>query len=143
MGARNVLEQLYSALESDAQIVALTGHTPGARSINTGARIIGDAVRLRPHPIPGIVIGLGSRTAGRGGPTQTEKTWLLLLTVYARDVFELAAIVDAIDAWSVNARWNAAGVRRVFVESVQQFETTDEQAFIAAAVNLNISYTGG
>lgn len=140
MGAKAVLQQLYQALEADAALVALTGHRPGATTLAAGARIVGDAVRLRPHPIPGIVIGLGSKAAGRGGPSQPEKTWTVQLLVYGQDVFQVAEMLDALEAFTVDRRWPSGPIRRVLWDSAQQLELTEEQQYISAQVLLSISY---
>lgn len=140
MAARDILLQLHASLEAYAPLVALTGHKIGATTLQSGARIIGDAVRLRPHPVPGIVLGLGLKTAGRGGPSQPEKIWAVTLTVYGRDVFEVAAMLDALETWAADTRWTNSGIRRVLWESAQQVEVTEEQQFIAAIVNLSVVY---
>lgn len=140
MSAKTILQQLHGVLENDEALVALTAHRKSANSIANGARIIGDAVRLRPHPVPSIIIGLGLKTPGRGGPSQPEKIWSVTLTVYGRDVYEVAAILDAIENLMASARWSNSAIRRVLWDSAQQLETTDDQQFIAAVVNLSVTY---
>jgi hypothetical protein len=141
VGARvTVLRELYASLEAHAPLVAVTKHRVGAKTLETGARIIGDAVRLRPHPIPGVVIQLGSTTPGRGGPSRPEKRWLLSLVIYGSDVFEVAEVLDALESWVETSRWPTTLLRGVSWQDAQQVEMEDGQKYISAVVNLGLNY---
>lgn len=101
-----VLRSVYQLLEQNTELVTLTGHTTGATSLESGARIIGDTVRLDELPVPGVILGF---EAGDGlRPTREDKSWQLSILAFGRDVFEVADLLDAIESLCVNWTRNPA-----------------------------------
>ncbi|WP_036200318.1 hypothetical protein [Meiothermus ruber] len=140
MAKAQALRELYAALEAYQPLVDLTGHRRGASTLSSGARIVGDSVRLRPHPVPGVVLRLGSKNAGRGGPSQPEKVWLVTVLIYAEDVFQAADILEALETWTAEARWTSQHIRRVAWRSSEQVELEPGQQYISVAATLEITY---
>lgn len=133
------LRQFYAALESYPPLVALTGHVVGATTLDAGARIIGDSVRLRPHPIPGVVLGLGSRNQGGKSTThEALRDWEVNLLVWAEDVFQAAEIAEEIENFCSLARWEIGPVRQVQWASSQQMELTQDQEYISVLVTVRL-----
>ncbi|MBF6596088.1 MAG: hypothetical protein IVW51_16815 [Thermaceae bacterium] len=134
MAKSQALRELYAALEAYQPLVALTGHTPGATKLPE-ARIVGDAVRLRPHPVPGLVLGLGGKNQGR---TQAEKVWDVSLMVYAADVFAAADIGETLETFALDSRWTTSSIRKVDWLSSQQVELEPDQQYISCQVLLRL-----
>jgi hypothetical protein len=95
-----VLRSVHQLLEQDAELVEYTGHTVGATSLEAGARIIGDTVRLDELPVPGIILSFEAGDGAR--PTREDKNWQLTLLAFGRDVFEAADLIDLIESLCVN-----------------------------------------
>jgi hypothetical protein len=134
MAKSQALRELYAALEGYQPLVVLTGHTPGATKLPE-ARIVGDAVRLRPHPVPGLVLGLGGKNQGR---TQAEKVWDVSLMVYAADVFAAADILETLEAFALDSRWTTSSIRKAEWLSSQQVELEPDQQYISCQVLLRL-----
>lgn len=136
------LRQFYAALEAHAPLVALTGHVPGAQSLEDGAAIIGDSVRLRPHPIPSVVLGLGTRNQG-GKTTALEvmRDWEISLLIWAEDVFQAAEIAEEIEQFCALARWENGPVRQAQWLSSQQIELSQDQEYISVLVTVRLRIT--
>lgn len=133
------LRQFYAALEAHAPLVALTGHVPGARSLEDGAAIIGDSVRLRPHPVPSVVLGLGAKNQGGKGSNQEGfRDWEISLLVWAEDVFQAADILEELEEFCAAARWPAGPLRQCQWVSAQQVELAQGQEFISALVTIRL-----
>lgn len=133
------LRQFYAALEAHAPLVALTGHVPGARSLEDGAAIIGDSVRLRPHPVPSVVLGLGAKNQGGKGSNQEGfRDWEISLLVWAEDVFQAAEIAEEIENFCALARWDSGPVRQAQWLSSQQMELTQDQEYISVLVTVRL-----
>ncbi|ADH63106.1 hypothetical protein Mesil_1209 [Allomeiothermus silvanus DSM 9946] len=133
------LRQFYAALETYPPLVALTGHVPGATSLGAGARIIGDSVRLRPHPIPGVVLGLGNRNQGGKATThEALRDWEISLLVWAEDVFQAAEIAEAVEDFCSLARWETGPVRQAQWVSSQQMELSQDQEYISVLITVRL-----
>lgn len=135
----NALRQFYSALASYPPLVTLTGHVVGATTIEAGAAIIGDSARLRPHPIPGVVLTLGSRKSnGKSTSHEVLHDWEIDLYVWAEDVFQAAAISEAIENFCALSRWDIGSVRQVQWLSSSQVQLDQGQEYISVVVTVRL-----
>lgn len=133
------LRQFYQALETHAPLVTLIGHVPGARSLESGASIIGDSVRLRPHPIPSVVLGLGSRNQGGKSTThEVLRDWEISLLIWAEDVFQAAEIAEEIENFCSLARWSEGPLRQAQWLSSAQMELGQDQEYISVLVTVRL-----
>jgi len=129
------LRDFYSALEEYVPLATALGHVVGATTLERGARIIGDSVRLRPHPIPSAVIGLGAKNQGR---SQVERIWDISILVYGPDIFLVADILEILEAFSLDSRWTDSSVRKVEWVSSQQIELEPGQQFISCLATVRL-----
>lgn len=133
------LRQFYAALEAYPPLVTLTGHVVGARSLEEGAAIIGDSVRLRPHPIPSVVLGLGTRNSnGKSTAVEALRDWEINLLVWAEDVFQAAEIAEEIENFCALTRWQAGPVRQAQWLTSQQMQLTQDQEYISVLVTVRL-----
>jgi hypothetical protein len=133
------LRQFYEALEAHPPLVELTGHVVGARSLEDGAAILGDAARLRPHPIPSVVLGLGSRNQGGKATThEALRDWEISLLVWAEDVFQAAEIAEEIENFCSLARWETGPVRQAQWVSSQQMQLEEAQEYISVLITVRL-----
>jgi hypothetical protein len=106
MARANVLRSVYKVLESYEPLSNFLGHVPGAATVQAGARIVGDSVRLEMLPLPIVILGFDS---GDALATQRETPeWNLETLIYTDDVFEAAELLDLIEAACVEYRYDAA-----------------------------------
>ena len=102
MAREQVLRSVHEVLTSNAALVAELGHTANATTIPAGARIVGDDVAIHTLPLPMLILGF---EAGEGqAPAQEVREWQLSATLYAKNIFELARLLDALE--SVGDEWH-------------------------------------
>lgn len=137
-----VLRAVTRTLEEHEPLRALLKHTKGANTLQGGARIIGDSVRIDDLPLPCIVISIGG---GSGiDPRREVGTWILHLTIYGVDVFQVADVLDQLEGLAV--RWTQNGavtepLNRFRVESHESLDAVGPAGrLIAVRVNLEVSW---
>lgn len=104
------LRELHSSLEGYAPLVALLGHTVGATSLQTGARIVGDSARLKVAHTPLLVLGLGAGDRGAKGAMNATSSWDVPLLLYYTDVFQGSDLLDALQDWVEQWRKPPGGI---------------------------------
>ncbi|GEM47213.1 DUF1795 domain-containing protein [Deinococcus cellulosilyticus] len=91
----DVLITLYQILEGSPELCALVGHTPGANTIEDGARILADSVRIQGIEDHTMLI-LSFSDEPPSNRNRDTLLWNLELWVYAPDIFAHADILDAL-----------------------------------------------
>jgi hypothetical protein len=129
------LRDFYAALEAYTPLVQALGHVVGATTLERGARIIGDSVRLRPHPIPSVVIGLGIKNQGR---SQAERMWDVAALIYGPDIFLVADILEILEVFSLDSRWTDSSIRKIEWLSSQQIELEPGQQYISCLATVRL-----
>lgn len=99
-----MLRSVYQTLERYQPLTEYLGHKPGAETLDAGARIIGDTVRLDELPVPGIILGFDAGDGLR--PTREDKSWQLDVLAFGRDVYEAADLIDLIEALCGEWTWD-------------------------------------
>jgi len=90
-----VLQSVYRVLEQHAPLRAYLGHVLGATTVETGARIIGDSVRLQNLPLPIVILGFDSGDALL--PQREAAEWTVEALIYASEIGQAAALLDLIE----------------------------------------------
>jgi len=91
----NVLRSVHQLLAKHEGLVEVLGHDPDADTVEGGARILGDDVRLDSLPLPCLVLTFD----GGDGLSQTrgDLTWQLAAYLYASTVYEAADVLDQLE----------------------------------------------
>jgi len=91
-----VLRSVHQLLAKHEGLVEVLGHDPDADTVEGGARILGDDVRLDSLPLPCLVLTFD----GGDGLSQTrgDLTWQLAAYLYASTVYEAADVLDELEA---------------------------------------------
>lgn len=118
-----MLRAVHSVLEQHQPLRDLLGHVQGATTVETGARIVGDSVRLQELPLPLVVLSFEGGAAL--APQREDASWSLELIIYAEDVYQAAELIDAVEAACVQYRYDAQleqPLSRLKIESHQRIE---------------------
>lgn len=98
---RGVIETVYTVLSSSPHLA--------------GIEVLGSTAELDSLPVPCVVLTLGGSTPIQHG---VEWTWDIGAEVYARDVFEAADVLDALDRTTFEFRQQAEhGVKLAYMRS--------------------------
>lgn len=120
----NVLRAVHTTLTNFEPLRAYLKHTKGATSLKAGARIIGDDIRIDDLPLPVLIISIG----GGDGISQTREMgqWALNATIYGTDVFQVATVLDHLEAAGV--AWTRDGSLQ---QPLSRFRVTDHEGLDA------------
>jgi hypothetical protein len=125
---KQALQALYASLTADTALTDLLGHAANSTTIKNGARIVGDTVKLRPHPVPLLVFGLGAGDkGGKGGPSIETTTWDIPLVLFYTDVWQGADILDALTDWVARFRSSAGVISKLEYLGHQAIDLEPEQ----------------
>lgn len=91
----NALRSIVSVLEKHVPLRGYLKHTLGATSLKSGARIVGDDIRIDDLPVPILILEGGNGDAA--APSREEKSWLVDVTIYGQTVYQVAEVLDLIE----------------------------------------------
>lgn len=136
------LRSVHQVLETYEPLRAYLKHTKGAPSLEGGARILGDDIRINDLPLPSVVLTFGG---GAGNlPSREDMSWLVQATIYARTVFEAADVLDHIEDCARSYSYNHTlpqPLNRFHVESHETLDAVGPAGrIIAVRVNLEITW---
>lgn len=98
-----MLRSVHQILEAHAPLRAALGHSLGATTIEAGARLIGDSVRLQSLPLPAVILGFDSGDALT--PQREAAEWDVEALIYAEHVYQAAELLDLIESACLNYRY--------------------------------------
>lgn len=90
-----VLKSVHQVLEGSSGLRTVLGHTVGAQTVQAGARIVGDDIRLDDLPLPMVVLTFDGGEGVRQVPGMT--TWAVSAYLYASNVYQAADVLDEIE----------------------------------------------
>lgn len=138
----SVLRSVHALLEKHAGLVAALGHTPGAQTVESGARIVGDDVRLEHLELPMLVLSFDGGEAVR--QTSGLTAWQLVAFLYAATVYQAADVLDELEAAAAAFVYDATlpkPLNRFAVTSHERLEPVGPaQRLLAWRVNLEASW---
>ena len=91
----NALRSIVSVLEKHVPLRGYLKHTLGATSLKSGARIVGDDIRIDDLPVPILILEGGNGDAA--APSREEKSWMVDVTIYAQTVYQVTEVLDLIE----------------------------------------------
>lgn len=130
----NLLRDAHKVMEARAELVTALGHTVGATTIASGARILGGNATIQALPRPCLfIVGLDNPRNQQGN----EKRSSLTLEVHGDDIFEVADVIDELelmcDAYRVNQHTLSTYLHKInFIEDTF-IPTPDPAARMAAS----------
>ncbi len=138
----SVLRSVHQLLAKHEGLVEALGHDPDADTVDAGARIVGDDVRLESLPLPIVVLTFDG---GDGiSYTRGDATWQLAAFLYARTVYEAADVLDELEAAALAYTYDdtlAQPLSRFQVTGHERLEPVGPaQRLLAWRINLEASW---
>lgn len=138
----NVLRSVHAMLEGYEPLAAVLEHTEAATTVEGGARIFGDDIRLEELPLPCIVLSFDGGEAVTQVHGLTE--WQLAAFLYASTVYEAADVLDQIEALANDFNYDPdldKPLNRFAVTSHERLEPVGPaQRLLAWRINLEVSW---
>ena len=96
MSRAKVLRAVYTVLERSEDLTTALKHKVGAKSVDRGARILGDTVYLESiqDKLPLIILKVPAPNRARDGLRRSE----MQIEVHGKDIFEVAEVLDLIES---------------------------------------------
>ena len=104
MSRAKVLRAVYTVLERNTDLTTALNHKVGAKSVDRGARILGDTVYLESiqDKLPLIILKVPSTIRARDG----LRTSQMQIEVHGKDIFEVAEVLDLLETTCTGYRNN-------------------------------------
>lgn len=138
----NILRGVHKILEADTDLVTALEHSVGATSVASGARIVGNSVRLEELPLPLLILDFDS---GAPGSTSDLKTWEAFIDIAANDVFQAADLLDMLEDLAANYVTSAFPtlphrINNFVILNHQRLEPQQPGGVIAVRVNFRVTW---
>lgn len=104
MSRAKALKAVYTVLERDADLATALKHTAGAKTVDKGARIVGDSIYLDSiqDKLPVVIMKVPGTDRMKDGLRRSE----FQLEVHGKDIFEITEVLDLLEAVCTNYKNN-------------------------------------